>query len=63
MKCHFYLFLAFHRYFTSFEYNLPPVVVINTDYAFIRLVDKSKAISKLVQVSKRDLAINNDSMI
>ena len=37
----FNLFSTFHRYFTSFEYNSPPVVVINTDYTFIRLLDKS----------------------
>ena len=41
IKCHFNLFSTFHRYFTSFEYNSLPVLVINTDYAFIRLVDKS----------------------
>ena len=29
-----------HRVVASFWYNSPPVVVTNTDYDFIRLVDK-----------------------
>ena len=64
-------------YVANFGYNSPPVVAINTDYAFIRLVDKpngkdwnwtdkdfcrhTPATSKVVQGSRADLAMNNAS--
>ena len=37
----FNLSSTFYNNFASFEYNSPPAVAINTDYAFTRFVDKS----------------------
>ena len=58
-------------YVTIFGYKSPPIVAMNTDYAFIRLVRlissdfdrQTPAVPKLVQVSKADLVMTTEMKI
>ena len=56
------MFSTFHRYFTSFEYNSLRVVDINTDYTFIRLVDKPNSKDSGAKFIKERLPQTNPTL-